>query len=161
MSPFKSGAALRGSAMSVSLPILEPSVKLANLLITSSPFYKHVCHVDNTLMSGHNDVVKRFYVEFGRNVRRLREREGLGLSQDALSKRVGLSRTSVTNIEKGRQQIPLHALYAFADALGVEPNALLPDKKSLSAERKQVTIDLDKLPSDVAAFVDRLASKES
>ena len=105
--------------------------------------------------------MKRVYVEFGRNVRRLREREGLGFSQDALSKRVGLSRTSVTNIEKGRQQIPLHALYTFADALGVEPNALLPDKKSLSPERKQVTIDLDKLPSDVAAFVDRLASKES
>lgn len=105
--------------------------------------------------------MKRVYVEFGRNVRRLREREGLGLSQDALSKRVGLSRTSVTNIEKGRQQVPLHSLYAFADALGVEPTELLPDKKSLSPERKQVTIDLDKLPSDVAAFVDRLASKES
>ena len=105
--------------------------------------------------------VKRVYVEFGRNVRRFREREGFGLSQDALSKRVGLSRTSVTNIEKGRQQVPLHALYAFADALGVEPSELLPDKKSLSPERKQVTIDLDKLPSDVAAFVDRLASKES
>lgn len=94
-------------------------------------------------------------------MRRFRERPEFGLSQDALAKRVGLSRTSVTNIEKGRQQIPLHALYSFADALGVEPTALLPDKKSLTSDKKLVTIDLDKLPSDVAAFVDRVASKES
>lgn len=161
MSPFVSGPAPRGTAMSASLPTPAVNVKITNLQLSAGLHGKHVCHIDNAPWFGHNVAVKRVYVEFGRNVRRLREREGFGLSQDALSKRVGLSRTSVTNIEKGRQQVSLHALYAFADALGVEPTALLPDKKSLSPERKQVTIDLDKLPSDVAAFVDRLASKES
>lgn len=105
--------------------------------------------------------VKRIYAEFGRKVRSLRMRKELALSQEALSRRVGLSRTSITNIEKGRQQIPLHALYTFADALGVEPGALLPDRKSLTPERNQVTVDLDKLPSDVAEFVDRVASRET
>lgn len=105
--------------------------------------------------------MKRLYAEFGRKIRSLRVREELALSQEALSRRVGLSRTSITNIEKGRQQIPLHALYIFADALGVEPSALLPDKKSLIPERKRVTVDLDELPSDIAEFVDRVASKET
>jgi len=155
------GTVLRGTAMSASLPNPALNVKIANRYSIQCRYDKHVCQIDNALWFGHNGAVKPVYVEFGRNVRRLREREGFGLSQDALSKRVGLSRTSVTNIEKGRQQVPLHALYTFADALGVEPIVLLPDKKSLAPERKRVTIDLDKLPSDVAAFVDRLASKEA
>ncbi|OGA48892.1 MAG: hypothetical protein A3F74_27705 [Betaproteobacteria bacterium RIFCSPLOWO2_12_FULL_62_58] len=122
---------------------------------------KHVYNIDNLSRVGQTTFVKRFYVEFGRSVRRQRERDDLGLSQEALAKRVGLSRTSITNIEKGRQQIPLHALYTFADALGVDPTSLLPDKKSLTAERKRVTIDLNELPEDLAEFVDRIASKES
>lgn len=39
---------------------------------------------------------------------------------------LGLSRTSITNIERGRQPIQLHTLYKIADVLGVEPTALLP-----------------------------------
>lgn len=90
-----------------------------------------------------------------------RRRQIAGLSQEALAKRVGMSRTSVTNIEKGRQQIPLHMLYAFADALGVEPAALLPDKKKLSAESRRVMVDLKELPPEVAEFVGRIAENES
>src|SRR5712692_8889437 len=105
--------------------------------------------------------VNRFYLEFGLNVRRQRQRVGVKLSQDALAKRVGLSRTSVTNIEKGRQQLPLHMLYSFADALGVEPASLLPDKKKLIRDGKRVTVDLSKLPPDLADFVGRVASHEN
>lgn len=57
-------------------------------------------------------------------------REKQGLSQAALSKRVGLSRASVANIEKGRQRIPLHHLYRLAQALGVNAHTLLPDLNS-------------------------------
>ncbi len=103
--------------------------------------------------------MKRFYIEFGRIVQERRRKAGL--TQEALAKRVKMSRTSVTNIEKGRQQLPLHMLNAFADALGVEPPALLPDKKSLTSETKRVTIDLKDLRPDVAEFVGRLAQNES
>ena len=103
--------------------------------------------------------MNRFYIEFGRLVQERRRKAGL--SQEALAKRVKMSRTSVTNIEKGRQQIPLHMLYAFADALGVESPALLPDKKSLTSGTNRVTIDLTGLPPDVAEFVGRLAQNES
>jgi transcriptional regulator with XRE-family HTH domain len=66
-----------------------------------------------------------FYVELGRRVRQARERAGL--TQDVLAARVSLSRTSVTNIERGRQKVLLHTLCGLAEALGVAPVALLPE----------------------------------
>ena len=65
-----------------------------------------------------------FYSEFGRRVRLARRRAHL--SQNALGRLTGMNRTSVTNIEAGRQRIPLHLLIAFATALDVEPTELLP-----------------------------------
>ena len=69
-----------------------------------------------------------FYAEVGRRVRQAREYAGL--TQDALAARVSLSRTSVTNIEKGRQKVLLHTLCGLATALGVAPACLLPDEDS-------------------------------
>jgi transcriptional regulator with XRE-family HTH domain len=69
-----------------------------------------------------------FYAEVGRRVRLARERAGL--TQDALAARVSLSRTSVTNIEKGRQKVLLHKFCSLAAALGVDPAVLLPDEGS-------------------------------
>lgn len=67
-----------------------------------------------------------FYAEVVRRVRLARE--CAGLTQDALGARVSLSRTSVTN--KGRQKVLLHTFCNLADALGVAPAVLLPDKSS-------------------------------
>jgi len=67
------------------------------------------------------------YKEFGRRL--CNARKAAELTQEALAERVGLSRTSITNIEKGRQRIPLHVLFLLASAVGVSPAALLPDRK--------------------------------
>lgn len=48
------------------------------------------------------------------------------LSQENLSKRVELTRTSIVNIEKGRQRPTLEVLYHIAQILGVEIIDLLP-----------------------------------
>ena len=68
------------------------------------------------------------YEAFGRLVRKHREngKKENRLTQDRLGALVGLSRTSITNIEKGRQHVSLHQLYRIADALGVTPDVLLP-----------------------------------
>jgi transcriptional regulator with XRE-family HTH domain len=66
----------------------------------------------------------RLYRAFGNLVRRGREQQGL--SQKKLGSLVGLSRTSITNIEQGRHHITVHQLLAFARALKVRPEALLP-----------------------------------
>ena len=48
------------------------------------------------------------------------------MTQEQLAKAVGFLRTSVVNIEAGRQRVPLATLYDIADALGVQAAALLP-----------------------------------
>lgn len=53
-------------------------------------------------------------------------REARGLTQEGLAKLVGRSRTSITNIEAGRQRFSVDFLYTIADALEVGPAALLP-----------------------------------
>jgi transcriptional regulator with XRE-family HTH domain len=64
------------------------------------------------------------YEAIGRRVRAAREQAKR--SQGELAQRVGLTRTSITNIERGRQKIQVHTLYAIAEALNVRPDALLP-----------------------------------
>jgi transcriptional regulator with XRE-family HTH domain len=45
-----------------------------------------------------------------------------------------MTRTSITNIESGRQKVQLHTLYAIADALDVSPEALLPAAEIVAPE---------------------------
>lgn len=69
----------------------------------------------------------RLYVPLGRKIKEVRER--VGLTQASLAEASSLSRTSITNIEKGRQHLPLHTLYVIAQALGVKVADLLPETK--------------------------------
>lgn len=64
------------------------------------------------------------YKAIGERVREGRSR--IGLTQEALGELVGLGRTSITNIERGRQRMTVHALYALAQALRQQPASLLP-----------------------------------
>lgn len=65
-----------------------------------------------------------FYRHLGENIRACRKRTGL--SQESLAKLVGLTRTSLTNIENGRQHPPLHTLCEIVEKLNVEISGLLP-----------------------------------
>src|SRR4051794_30449505 len=94
-----------------------------------------------------------FYREFGRLVRLHRERAA-GMTQEALGRLIGLSRASVVNIEKGRQHVALHQLYAIADALGVQPDVLLP-----AADTTQAAWVAEKLPPDMDASIREWAGK--
>jgi transcriptional regulator with XRE-family HTH domain len=70
------------------------------------------------------------YRAFGKLVRRHRERRTNPLSQETLGRLVGLSRSSIANIEKGRHHLVIHQLLAFARALKVRPEDLLPAGRS-------------------------------
>ena len=52
-------------------------------------------------------------------------RTTLGMTQAELGEKCGLGRTSIVNIEKGRQRILLHDIEAIAAALHVSPKHLL------------------------------------
>jgi DNA-binding XRE family transcriptional regulator len=64
------------------------------------------------------------YRKLGENIRKCRTQRKL--SQDELAKLVGLNRTSMTNIEKGRQHPPLHTLCEIIEHLKVDISELLP-----------------------------------
>lgn len=66
----------------------------------------------------------QLYATIGQRI--LRARKHLGLTQAALAQQVGLARTSLTNIERGQQQMQVHTLYALARALHVPVGTLLP-----------------------------------
>lgn len=60
---------------------------------------------------------------FGRNLYLARRRRGL--SQEKLAERTGLCRDTIFKIEMGQRSPRLDTLLALADALGVDPGALL------------------------------------
>ena len=89
----------------------------------------------------------RFYEEFGQRVRRARL--SLGLNQEALGHRVGLERSSISNVEKGRQRVQLHMLLEFAAALDVPPIQLLPEGTTSSDPLRRVPADTRPFVQDV------------
>lgn len=56
------------------------------------------------------------------------QREKLNLSQSALAELARVNRTSITNIESGRQRLPLHTLYRIARSLDCSARELLPER---------------------------------
>lgn len=71
----------------------------------------------------HRDV-DRFYCEFGQRLHDART--AARVSQEALARVVGLNRTSISNIEKGRQRLLAHQLPVLALALQTTVEELLP-----------------------------------
>lgn len=63
------------------------------------------------------------YRLFGERLRHLRQIRNL--TQDAVGKRMKLTRTSIVNIEAGRQRVMLHDVSAFADIFKTTPENLL------------------------------------
>jgi transcriptional regulator with XRE-family HTH domain len=84
------------------------------------------------------------YQAVGQRIRRVREERRF--TQAELAELVSLSRTSITNIEQGRQKLLLHTLYDIAAALTVKPSELLPSgRSSVEAEAFE-----QRLPSDLS-----------
>ena len=68
--------------------------------------------------------ISTLYQLIGKNINRARV--GSELTQEELANLANISRTSITNIEKGRQKLPIHTLYSIALSLEVEISSLLP-----------------------------------
>ena len=73
-----------------------------------------------------------FYTEIGNNIKNARERANL--KQEAFAKLIGLSRVSVVNIERGKQNPPLHILWDISKALKITLHDLLPSYNFHEAE---------------------------
>lgn len=64
-----------------------------------------------------------FYGAVGARIRTLREVKGM--TQQELADVVKLTRTSIVNIEQGRQRLLLHSIPRFASTLGVTAEAFM------------------------------------
>jgi transcriptional regulator with XRE-family HTH domain len=73
-----------------------------------------------------------FYVETGRRI--AKQRRERGVTQEDLALAIGLTRTSVTNIERGRQKLLLHTLADIAAKLDTSLASLLPEGDTPSTE---------------------------
>ena len=71
---------------------------------------------------------RRFYLEVGSRIRDARLKRTPRLTQEALAKMVGLTRTSITNVEQGRQKCLLHTLADIAATLHVAVESLIPPR---------------------------------
>jgi transcriptional regulator with XRE-family HTH domain len=84
------------------------------------------------VMEFHMNEQDIFYGDVGRRIRQTREERGM--TQEGLASLVMLTRTSITNIEKGRQKLLLHTLVNIASALQVPPADLIPPVLSTSEQ---------------------------
>jgi len=72
--------------------------------------------------------IETVYKHIGKTLRAARKLKNL--RQVQIAEHVGLSKPSISLIEKGRQRIMLHDLPKFAAALGLKPTDLLPPEWS-------------------------------
>lgn len=66
-------------------------------------------------------------------------RKTLGLKQEALAGKLGISRGSLANVEIGRQNILVHQLYRYATVLQLAPTDLLPSPSLVDKARSERT----------------------
>jgi DNA-binding XRE family transcriptional regulator len=107
----------------------------------------------------------RLYELIGRRLREARERKRPHVTQEDLARAIGLERTSISNIESGKQRAPLHILYRICALLGADVTDVLPRFSEVKLEddvvkERQSLVQLGgetmKLPEQVANIVRRL-----
>ena len=99
-----------------------------------------------------------FYKRFGRRLSKFRKEAGL--SQLELAGHIGLSRTSITNIERGRQHVQIHTLYSLAHALGVDSADLLPAMPEVTVLNDELARHSEKLRPNEMRQLNDLGVKE-
>jgi transcriptional regulator with XRE-family HTH domain len=94
------------------------------------------------------------YVSVGAAIRA--RRDAVGMTQAQLAEKAGLSRTSVTNIERGGQALLVHQLLELAKVLRVSPASFLP-----SAKPADKLDESQRMSGTIKALLDRLEEPSS
>lgn len=83
---------------------------------------------------------KELNAQIGLRIKELREASTEKLTQTQLGKYVGLERSSISNIENGKQGVPLHVLIAICASLGVDLFRVIPEMNTVieNAQIKEV-----------------------
>lgn len=114
-----------------------------------------------------NEFNKTLYVMIGDRIRSLRIKKGL--TQTVLAKRIPkIGRTSISNIEKGFQQPPLHVLYLICNELDVDLQSILPAFSEIQIEAElsskddiQLYLEKEEINQKTKEFLEKLMSKKT
>jgi DNA-binding XRE family transcriptional regulator len=87
-----------------------------------------------------------FYKEVGNLIQN--KRISKKITQEKLASKVSLTRTSITNIEKGRQKLLLHTFFDIANSLDAKIEDLTPNDDS----KKEGNI-YDGLPDNAVSWI--------
>lgn len=98
-----------------------------------------------------------FYEALGKKIRQTRDERNI--SQAEMARAIGLSRTSITNIEKGRQPVQVHILVKIAETLNVNFSTLLIAEKPQNDKDKKT--NLKKYERPVREWVADIIGSES
>jgi DNA-binding XRE family transcriptional regulator len=71
--------------------------------------------------------VSKLYLHIGTQIAETRQRTWM--SQECLARAVGVSRSTISTIEKGAQQVYVHTLVKIAAVLKINLENLLPDNE--------------------------------
>jgi transcriptional regulator with XRE-family HTH domain len=107
--------------------------------------------------------IDKLYKQFGQRLKRFRR--AAKLTQAQVAEQVGLTRTSITNIEHGRQHVMLHQLILLASAVSVSPAQLLSDQETTLEElvpsRTLATLRKNNPEEDLAVLTQALNSSQA
>jgi transcriptional regulator with XRE-family HTH domain len=81
-------------------------------------------------------------------------RLALEMSQSQLADAIGMLRTSISNIEAGRQKTPIHVLYKICGVLGVEATELLPNLEEINQ-----LLTVPQVPPKTAEVIKRIQTE--
>jgi transcriptional regulator with XRE-family HTH domain len=100
-----------------------------------------------------DQTIDQLYVGIGRRIREARTK--LAKNQSDLARDVELTRSSIANIEAGRQKILTHSLIRIASFLDVPVDDLLPDAEELrkSVASSSLALDLSDHSEETQHFV--------
>ena len=102
-----------------------------------------------------------FYREFGSLVRDIRRSRRPRVTQARLAELLGMSRTSVTNLEGGKQHVPLHVLAQLVEVLDVAVWKLLPNRLLFPRDGPtSARGDMDRLHEGLRRYVASVWSKK-
>jgi DNA-binding XRE family transcriptional regulator len=99
---------------------------------------------------------KNFYREFGSKLAEVRN--SAHITQQALGDAIGLSRTSITNIEKGRQPVQFHLAVKIAKVLGVQLDSLVTATSPVTRIQNK---KLERLQPEQRRWVERIIAGAS
>lgn len=82
---------------------------------------------------------EKLYQALGQSIKRIRNSQNL--NQDEFAKRIGLQRTSITNIESGKQNVTFATIYRICESFDIENILGLLPRVSEVVKRENTSIE--------------------